>query len=100
MVNTVHYCRLKLRELANTVRQVDEKLMRLVTYSIFYPDPNERPQTRLAILATLLPLNISILAIALENSLALSLTLPLWLITLYEWRLWYRLRKRKTKRDE
>ena len=78
------------------VRQIDERVMHLFTFSLFYPDPEERPQTRLAMLATLVPLDISILGIALQNRLTMLLTVPLWFIALCEWRLWYRLRRRNS----
>ncbi len=90
----VNYCRLKLGGVFNSVKQIDAMLFRFLTYSIFYPDLQERPQTRLAVLATLIPLNISILAIALESVVTLSLTLPLWIVAIYEWRLWCWLRRR------
>lgn len=93
MVEMVNYCRLKLGGVFNSIKQIDAMLLRFLTYSIFYPDLHERPQTRLAVLATLIPLNISILALTLESILALSLTLPLWVVAFYEWRLWYWLRR-------
>jgi uncharacterized protein (DUF58 family) len=55
----------------------------------------ERPQTRLAMLATLIPTNLLILAVILQFRIGLILTAPLWLIAVYEWRLWYRLQKQK-----
>ena len=79
----------------NTVRNIDNKLMQLLTYSFFYPDLEERPQTRLAILATLVPTNFLLLAVILQYRIGLILTGPLWLIAVYEWRLWYRLQKQK-----
>jgi len=79
----------------NIVRDVDNKLMQLLTYSFFYPDLDERPQTRLAIMATLIPTNLLILALTLQFRIGLILTLPFWLNAIYEWRLWYRLQKQK-----
>ena len=79
----------------NTVRDIDNKLMRLLTYSFFYPDMEERPQTRLAMLATLIPSNLLILAVILQYRIGVILTGPLWLVAFYEWRLWYRLQKQK-----
>jgi len=79
----------------NIVRDVDNKLMQWLTYSLFYPELDERPQTRLAILATLIPTNLLVLAITLQSRIGFILTLPLWLIAFYEWRLWYRLQKQK-----
>lgn len=94
MVEMVNYCRLKLGGVFNAFKQIDAMLLRFLTYSIFYPDLQERPQTRLTVMATLIPLNISILAIALESVVALSLTLPLWIVAIYQWRLWCWLRRR------
>jgi hypothetical protein len=79
----------------NTVRDIDNKLMQLLTYSFFYPDPEERPQTRLAMLATLVPANLLFLAVSLQSGIGVILTGPLWLIAIYEWRLWVRLQKQK-----
>lgn len=79
----------------NIVRDVDNRLMQLLTYSFFYPDLDERPQTRLAIMATLIPTNLLILALTLQFRIGLILTLPFWLNAFYEWRLWYRLQKQK-----
>ena len=94
MIEKFIFCRLKLEEFFNSIKQIDAMLLHFLTYSIFYPDLQARPQTRLAVLATLIPLNISILALALESIVALTLTLPLWVVAFYEWRLWYWLRKR------
>jgi len=79
----------------NTVRDIDNKLMQLLTYSFFYPDLEERPQTRLAMLATLVPTNLLFLAVILQSTIGVILTGPLWLIAFYEWRLWVRLQKQK-----
>jgi hypothetical protein len=79
----------------NTVRNIDNKLMQLLTYSFFYPDPEERPQMRLAMLATLIPSNLLILAVILQSRVGVILSGSLWLIAFYEWRLWVRLQKQK-----
>ncbi len=84
---------LKIDGIIDTFRQVDEQLLRVFTYSLFYPTLEDRPQTRLAILATLFPLELVLVALILENELLLILTIPLWLNAFYEWRLWHRLRK-------
>ncbi len=80
-------------EIMSTIKRIDEQLMRLLTYSFFYPNLEDRPQTRLAILATLIPVEITVVAVILPYNLLLGLSLPFWLVALYEWRLWYRLRK-------
>jgi hypothetical protein len=79
--------------IVDAFKQVDDHLMRLFTYSLLYPAVEDRPQTRLAILATLIPLELAIVAVLVPNDLLLLLTLPLLLNALYEWRLWYRLRR-------
>jgi hypothetical protein len=75
-----------------TIKQIDARLMRWLTYSLLYPEPKERPQTRLAVLATLVPVEIAIVGLLLPNNLLLLLTFPFWLNAFYEWRLWYHLR--------
>jgi hypothetical protein len=82
----------KINGIVGTFKQIDAYLMRLFTYSLFYPALEDRPQTRLAILATLIPLELVIVALLMPNDLLLLLTGPLWLNAFYEWRLWYRLR--------
>jgi hypothetical protein len=84
---------LKINGVVNHFKQFDAYLMRLFTYSLFYPALEDRPQTRLAILATLIPLELDIVAVLMPNNLLLLLTGPLWLNAFYEWRLWYRLRR-------
>ena len=77
----------------DTIKQIDQLLMQLFTYSFFYSTLEDRPQTRLAIVATLIAVEIAIVALILQNNLLLTITLPLWLNAFYEWRLWYRLRR-------
>ena len=84
---------LKINGIVNMFKQIDDHLMRLFTNSLLYPALEDRPQTRLAILATLIPVELVIVALLLPNNLLLLLTLPLWLNAFYEWRLWYRLRR-------
>jgi hypothetical protein len=84
---------LKIDSIIDTFKQLDEQLLRLFTYSLFYSSWEDRPQTRLAILATLFPLNLALVALILPNHLLLILTVPLWLNAFYEWRLWYRLKR-------
>lgn len=80
-------------ETMNTIKRIDEQLMHLFTYSFFYPDLEDRPHIKLAILATLISLEITVVAVILRHNFLLGLSLPLWVMALYEWRLWYRLRK-------
>lgn len=79
----------------NLIKRIDEKLMDLLTYSLFYPDLDDRPQTRIAILPTLIAVEITIFAVTLQNNLLLAATVPFWLIAFYEWRLWFRLRRQR-----
>jgi hypothetical protein len=81
-------------------KKIDDALMRLVTYDIFYVAPNSRPQTRIALLATLIPLEIVVVARTLQNDILVAITFPLWVLAVYQWRLWYRLRIRKVDPDE
>ncbi len=92
----------------NTMRNIDEKLMRLLTYNLWYHDLDNRPQTRIAIMVTvaaiLLTFSQTLLVwinlIPYIALIATVLCLFTWLVTFYEWRLWYRLRKRKIKHEE
>ena len=87
------------------VRDIDEKLMRLLTYNLWYHDLDNRPQTRIAILVTIAAILITVSMIGIASMGLVRYIVPIaivicslvWLATLYEWRLWYRLRKRKTK---
>jgi hypothetical protein len=81
-----------MMHVSGTIKQIDAHLMRWLTYSLFYPEPKDRPQTRLAVLATLVPAEIAIVGFLLPSHLLLLLTLPFWLNAVYEWRLWYHLR--------
>lgn len=78
----------------NSIRQVDAHLLRWSVYSRLYPDPAGRPQTRLALLLTLIALELTLVASMLRHTLLLVLALPLWLSTLAEWRLWFCLKDR------
>ena len=90
------------------MRNIDEKLMRLLTYNLWYHDLNNRPQTRNAILGTIVAILITISMIEIASlglirymvPIAIVLCSLVWLSTLYHWRLWYRLRKRKIKHEE
>ncbi|MEW5960280.1 MAG: hypothetical protein AB1801_21350 [Chloroflexota bacterium] len=83
---------LKISGLFDTFKQLDEQLLRLFTFSPFYPTLEDRPQTWLAILATLFALNLSLVALILQNNWLLVLSGPLWLNAFYQWRLWIRRR--------
>jgi len=90
------------------MRNIDEKLMRLLTYNSWYHDLNNRPQTRIAILGTIAAILITVSMIGIASlglvrymvPIAIVLCSLVWLSTLYHWRLWYRLRKRKIKHEE
>jgi len=84
----------------NIIRSIDEKLMRLLTYNWWYHDLDNRPQTRIAALVTLTAILITVAAITSNLSPLTAIGILFWLPAFYEWRLWYRLRKRKTKSDE
>lgn len=83
----------KIDAIIGTFRQIDEFLMGVFSYSLFYPALEDRPQTRLAVLATLIPLELVIVALLVSNDLLLLLTFPLWVNAFYEWRLWHRMRR-------
>ena len=83
----------------NILRSIDEKLMRLLTYNWRYHDLDNRPQTRIATLLTLTAIWITAAAITSSYSPLTGIGILFWLPAFYEWRLWYRLRKGKTKGD-
>ncbi len=75
------------------IEQIDDLLMRLLTFSFFYPDLEDRPQTSLTVLATLVAVEVTLVAMLWPDTWLLILALPFWLNAIYEWRLWYRLRR-------
>ncbi len=84
----------------NIIRSIDEKLMRLLTCNWRYRDLDNRSQTKIAIVSTLIPTLMTIDVITSGFSLLNIIGILYWLPAFYEWRLWYRLRKRRAKRDE
>lgn len=84
----------------NIIRSIDEKLMRLLTYNWRYRDLDNRPQTRIVIVSTLIPTLMTIDVMTSGFSPLNTMGILYWLPAFYEWRLWYRLRKRRAKRDK
>lgn len=90
----------------NVIRGIDEGLMRLLTFNWRYRDLDKRPQTTIAALMTLGAIWITVVMISFKSQpvpvivIGLFLCLFFWLTVFYEWRLWYRLRKCKAKRDK
>ena len=90
------------------MRNIDEKLMRLLTYNLWYHDLDNRPQTKIAVMVTIVAILITVSMIGIASlglvrymvPIAIVLCSLVWLSTLYHWRLWYRLRKRKIKHEE
>jgi len=90
------------------MRNIDEKLMRLLTYNLWYHDLDNRPQTKIAVIATIVAIliTVSMTRIALLGLVRYMVPIAIvicsfgWLDTFYQWRLWYRLRKRKIKHEE
>jgi len=90
------------------MRNIDEKLMRLLTYNLWYHDLDNRPQTKIAVMVTIVAILITVSMIEIASMglvryivpIAIVICSLLWLTIFYEWRLWYRLRKRKIKHEE
>ena len=90
------------------MRNIDEKLMRLLTYNLWYHDLDNRPQTKIAVMVTIVAILITVSMIGIASMglvrymvpIAIVLCSLVWLSNLYHWRLWYRLRKRKIKHEE
>lgn len=88
------------------IRNIDEKLMRLLTCNLWYRDLDKRPQTRIAIMATIAAIGVTVSAIGIVSTASIRYIIPIetaicfliWLDIVYQWRLWYRLRKRKIGR--
>ncbi|GEM_PF-3203890 len=90
----------------NTIRSIDAKLMRLLTFNWRYRHLDNRPQTTIAALVTLGAIWTSVGMIHFKRQpvplilIGLFCCLLFWLCAFYEWRLWYRLRQRRSKRDK
>ena len=90
----------------NVIRGIDEGLMRLLTFNWRYRDLDHRPQTIIAGLVTLGAIWISVAMIHFKRQpvpiivVGLFCCLLFWLCAFYEWRLWYRLREHRAKRDK
>jgi len=90
------------------VRDIDEKLMRLLTYNLWYHDLNNRPQTRIAVTGTIVAILITVSMIGIASMALIRYGVPIAIVicsilslsTFYHWRLCYRLRKRKIKHEE
>ena len=82
----------------NIIRSIDEKLMRLLTCR--YHDLDNRAQTKIAIVSTLIPTLMTIDVITSGFGPLNTMGILYWLPAFYEWRLWYRLRKRRANRDK
>ena len=74
---------------------VDETLMRVMTFNWRYRRLEDRPQTKLAVSATVLALIITYVVLTSPAFIWRVFAFLMWLNTFYEWRLWYKLRKRK-----
>jgi hypothetical protein len=74
-----------------TFKIIDNTLMKIFTYNFRYRKYEDRPQLTLAILST----SLLLLFLFLTHSSILNILgfILLCLSSLYEWRLWYRLRK-------
>ncbi len=78
----------------NKLKQIDEALLNLLTFVFLYPDFENRPQTKIASLSTLMAVEVTLFAVLLESDWLTVIALPFWLKVFYEWRLWLRLRNR------
>jgi hypothetical protein len=79
------------KKILRSISKVDEVLMRLMTYNWRYRRLEDRPQTKLAVLATILASGVTFLALNSSFIFWRIMCIVGWLSAFYEWRLWYRL---------